>query len=677
VKNPADIPARVEKTGEQSQANPFTFVLSTEDVDRVGDVVVQDGINLRNFKRNPVALFAHDHRRPIGVWENIRREGKSLVADLKLAAHGTSRFIDELRALIEQRILRATSIGFGVEKAEPLDPDNPRSGYRFVKTELHEASLVSVPANQFALRVKSLNISDDTARIVFADDGAPGRHARAASKSETSGATPAKVAPVVTQSPKGTHMNLADKIKAKQERLAAVRDRVAALKAIAENTDSDLTVEQEGELDALISEDSAIVKSMESLTKLESAIAEKAQPVQRVGYVAPFGGHAKQEPAGSLMAKMATANFFAHVERKTVDQVIAERYAQDQRVAAVQKTAVGIADTTTQGWAAELVRSDVYGFIDSLKSISVYAALASRGVGIDFGNAGSITVPKRTGNSSDLAGAFVGEAGVIPVKRTSLGGTPLNRYKMAVISTFTKELARVSTPQVETLIRQAMLDDTATALDVALLDGTISVPGVRPSSILAGVTGSAGAAGGDAAAVIADLKALITTLTTANAGRRPVLIMNTAQRLGLATVTIPTGGFLFRDELASGRVMGVEVIDSNHVAPGTVIIVDAADFATAFGTPEFDVSDTATLTMANADGVAPTQAGDAAGALGTPEQVLPDGGIHVAGSTGAAYQGYQAMSMFQQWSIAVRMVMPLSWSMLRTGVVDKKTGVTW
>jgi hypothetical protein len=200
---------------------------------------------------------------------------------------------------------------------------------------------------------------------------------------------------------------------------------------------------------------------------------------------------------------------------------------------------------------------------------------------------------------------------------------------------------------------------------------------VRPASILAGVSGSAGAAGGDAAAVIADLKALIGTLTAANAGRRPVLVMNTAQRLGLSTVTIPTGGFLFRDELASGRVMGVEVIDSNNVPAGTVVIVDAADFATAFGTPEFDVSDTATLVMANADGSAPTHAADSAGVIGAPDQVPPDGGVPVSGGTGAAAAGAVAMSMFQQWSIAVRMVMPLSWAMMRAGVVNKKTGVTW
>jgi HK97 family phage prohead protease len=161
----------IEKAGAQSEDNPFTFVLSTDDVDRVGDIVDQDGISLALFRKNPVALFAHNHRQPVGVWENIRKEatatGKRLVADLKLASHGTSRFIDELRALIEQRIVRATSIGFGVSKYEPLNPDKPYAGLRYLKTELHEASLVAVPANPYALRLKSLGISEETRREVL------------------------------------------------------------------------------------------------------------------------------------------------------------------------------------------------------------------------------------------------------------------------------------------------------------------------------------------------------------------------------------------------------------------------------------------------------------------------------------------------------------------------------
>jgi HK97 family phage prohead protease len=96
-------------------------------------------------------LFQHNHVFPIGTWANVRVEGNRLVGKLKLAKKGTSRLIDEIHSLIEQRILKSISIGFFPKKYEPLDKDNPWNGYRFSKVELFEASLVSVPANPSAL----------------------------------------------------------------------------------------------------------------------------------------------------------------------------------------------------------------------------------------------------------------------------------------------------------------------------------------------------------------------------------------------------------------------------------------------------------------------------------------------------------------------------------------------
>ena len=51
----------------------LTFVLSTDDVDRHGDVVASDGWRLEAYLRNPVLLWAHDYRHPaigraLSVW---------------------------------------------------------------------------------------------------------------------------------------------------------------------------------------------------------------------------------------------------------------------------------------------------------------------------------------------------------------------------------------------------------------------------------------------------------------------------------------------------------------------------------------------------------------------------------------------------------------------------------
>ena len=158
----------VFKSGRQSSDNPLDFVLSDESVDRMGDVIRADGWDLREFKKNPIALFGHSHEHIVGVWENIRIEGKKLLGSLRLAEKGTSALVDTVRSLVDQKILKAVSVGF-----QPIEA-NPRKsgGYEFVRSALHEVSLVAVPANPSALAVAKAAYTPEVANIVFAKAGA-------------------------------------------------------------------------------------------------------------------------------------------------------------------------------------------------------------------------------------------------------------------------------------------------------------------------------------------------------------------------------------------------------------------------------------------------------------------------------------------------------------------------
>jgi HK97 family phage prohead protease len=140
----------VFKAGHQSAADPFDFVLSDESVDRMGDVIRADGWDLTAFRKNPIALMGHSHEHILGVWENVRVEGKQLLGRLKLAKPGTSELVDTVRSLIDQRILKAVSVGFQPIEAEPRKSGG---GYNFIKSALHEVSVVSVPANPNALAI--------------------------------------------------------------------------------------------------------------------------------------------------------------------------------------------------------------------------------------------------------------------------------------------------------------------------------------------------------------------------------------------------------------------------------------------------------------------------------------------------------------------------------------------
>ena len=77
--------------------------------------------------------------------------------------------------------------------------------------------------------------------------------------------------------------------------------------------------------------------------------------------------------------------------------------------------------------------------------------------------------------------------------------------------------------------------------------------------------------------------------------------------------------------------------------------------------------------------LAPTQAQDGAGAIGgTADQVAPKDGIHVNSDlTDAANVGAQAVSLFQTYQTAIRMVLPTGWGMTRGGTVAGLSGVNW
>ena len=64
------------------------FVFSDGSVDRMGDTIAADGWDLADFKRNPVALWAHDSSEPpIGKASNVKVEGKNVCRALDIMLH--------------------------------------------------------------------------------------------------------------------------------------------------------------------------------------------------------------------------------------------------------------------------------------------------------------------------------------------------------------------------------------------------------------------------------------------------------------------------------------------------------------------------------------------------------------------------------------------------------------
>lgn len=136
----------------------FTAVASTALEDRHGEIVDPKGWDLKNFKKNPVLLWAHDHRLPA-----IGRATKVWVEGGKLMFKGMWSNATELGRACQQLVNEGTINSFSVGFI-PYDMD----GRTYTKQELLEISLVNVPANPDAMMLayKSLKNSGFTEKTI-------------------------------------------------------------------------------------------------------------------------------------------------------------------------------------------------------------------------------------------------------------------------------------------------------------------------------------------------------------------------------------------------------------------------------------------------------------------------------------------------------------------------------
>jgi HK97 family phage major capsid protein/HK97 family phage prohead protease len=635
--------------------DPLTFVLSDATKDRMGDVIDPKGWVLDNFKQNPMALFNHNSGFPIGHWEDVKVQGGRLIGKLKLAARGTSDRIDEIISLVEQGILRAVSVGFAPIERKPLDD----GGIRFTKQELLETSLVSIPANPAAVQLaKSLHVSDATMDEVF------GKHATAdfghSKAKEFSAAQGISKNPIRKPS---TMKTISKQIEERQATLVSLQDQLAAKVAELDGSDEPDIVSLA--IDELNTQIESNQKTLEQLRRAETSLANSAPAVVAREATAieaaprrPWAAPKKEVKPFDHLVRSALVTAVSRAQTRNPLDVLKERYGEDVQTKAVfdivTRAASAPALTTTTGWAAELVQTAFLDMLETLMPMSVYPGLSNRGPKFTFGRNGIVSIPART-TSTTVAGSFVAQGAPIPVRQGAFTATTLTVKKMGVITSFSREMAEHSTPAIEAVLRQAIVEDTSVAIDTILLDAT-ATSATRPAGLRNGVTGATPTTGGGLAALVGDVKALAGSLITGSNGhlRDPVWIMNPIQVLSIQFQTNATGQFIFQDEIAQGRFRGYPLYQSTTVPSGTVLLLDAADFFSATGdAPVFNASDTATLHM---DDTTPL----ALSATGAPNTVAAP-----------------IRSLYQTDSLAIRMTWDLNWAMRRTGVVAFVSSVTW
>ena len=149
-------------------------------LDRAGDITMR-GAFLKSIAKHlevgtkPKMLAHHDTTRPIGVWEVMMEDEKGLYVEGRLT-QGV-RDADEAYALLKDGALDSMSIGYRVVREEY----DRKSGANLLhEVDLHEISLVAIPANQESV-ITAVKASNDVRSLEKAlrDAGLSRREAKA------------------------------------------------------------------------------------------------------------------------------------------------------------------------------------------------------------------------------------------------------------------------------------------------------------------------------------------------------------------------------------------------------------------------------------------------------------------------------------------------------------------
>ena len=146
-----------EITDGENKAYEIEWYASTKDKDRMNDIVEPTAFEntLKQYMTNPIVLLQHDMDKPI--WNVIEAsiDDKGLFIKAKITED-----TDGVFSKLKNWVLRTFSIWYRVKDFETMENEDAEWNYVFTNVikelELFEISLVSVPANPFAL-VKSFD----------------------------------------------------------------------------------------------------------------------------------------------------------------------------------------------------------------------------------------------------------------------------------------------------------------------------------------------------------------------------------------------------------------------------------------------------------------------------------------------------------------------------------------
>lgn len=555
-------------------------IATTPTPDRLGDIIDPLGAD---YPPEIPLLLHHRQDTPVGT----ARLGRATPAGIPFDAEipivdepgPVKQETDRAWQSIRHGLIRGVSIGFRPRPrgVEPL----PGGGARFVKTEILELSLVTVPANQ-----------DATIAIVRSLDQA--------AMGQTSPGV-AGAFPVVARRKDAPAMTISEQITQWSNTRAPKSDRMAAIMKSAADTGVTLDDAAAEEYEGLKTEIKSIDAHLARLRDMEAINAAAAVPITTTpprDPVAPSSRptssviqvKSRLEP-GTAFVRAACAVLVCRGNFDAAANYAGRRWNDSTpEVELYLRAAVAAGNTTDATWAGPLVNQNISSeFIELLRPATILGKIPNLR-----------NVPFNTKVPSQTAGGtygWVGQAAPKPVTKLAFGSVLLDIAKAAGIIVLTEELVRLSNPSAETLVRADMIAGIAQFLDTQFIDPAVAaVAGVNPASI------TNGAPNQPATTPLPDLLTLINHFTTNNI---PIgglaFIMSPANALAWSFYTDATGARLFPDlTMEGGTVQGIRVITSQAAGSNVIAVQPQLILYADDGGVTIDASREASLQMDSA-----------------------------------------------------------------------------
>ena len=455
-------------------------IATTPSTDRMGDIVEPLGIVFRN----PMPLLhQHDHSRPVGMvrFDKPTAEGITFEASLpQIADPGPLKDrVDTAWGEVKAGLVRAVSIGF-----RPLESSRMEDGgYRYLRSEVVELSLVTIPANADA----TITFVRSVDRGLLAASGptqpSTVRHSTPGASGSHHTADPQKGARTVTKT-------IAEQISAFEATRQAKAARMTDLMNKAADEGVTLDAAQTEEYDGLEAEVKSIDGHLTRLSALEKANKAAAVPVQ--GVTDPTSGTAArggvrvevrnaQLPKGTAFTRYVMALANAKGNLMQAAEVAKRWHDSTPQVETVLRAAVAAGTTTGTTWAAPLVdyQTMTSEFAELLRPATIVGRIPNLRR-VPF----KVKIPRQTAGST---AAWVGEGLAKPVSSLAFDSITMEQTKIAGIVVLTDELVRLSNPAAEDLVRTDMVNAIAALMDKDFVDpGKVAVAGVSPASITNG-----------------------------------------------------------------------------------------------------------------------------------------------------------------------------------------------